>query len=154
MIWAPPSSAPRWPGLGSRPVRRRTCGAGSRSWPIRSATAYASSSSSAAATTRSRRAESAFKKAQVAAQTAGVVRGATMGRFGLLVLVLLTSMLTATGGHAHDVTAPDRMVQAFRDYCIDKDPDRIFTEVPKALGKWTLSSSDRWGDGTIDVYTL
>jgi hypothetical protein len=76
-----------------------------------------------------------------------------VARFGLLVLVLLIP--AAVAGHAQDVTASDRMVQAFRDYCINTDPTRIQADVPKTLGKWKLAGVSYWGNGIIDeVHSL
>lgn len=72
-----------------------------------------------------------------------------MARFGLLVPVLLLSTLAAVAAHAQDVRASDRMVQAFRDYCINTDPTRIQAEVPKALGTWEPSGIATMADGTI-----
>ena len=78
-----------------------------------------------------------------------------MGRFGLLVPALLTSMLTAVAGRAQDATVSDRMVQAFVDYCINTDPIRIQENVPKALGKWGPPAIAQMADGAIhEWYTL
>src|SRR5262249_30184831 len=60
-------------------------------------------------------------------------------------------MLAAVTGHAQDVTAADRMVQAFRDYCNNTEPTRIQAEVPTSLGKWKPSSHTIWSDGTSQV---
>jgi hypothetical protein len=58
--------------------------------------------------------------------------------------------LAAVTGHGQDATASDRMVQAFRDYCINTDPTRIQAEVHKALGTWRPAVVDRWSDGTVN----
>jgi hypothetical protein len=77
-----------------------------------------------------------------------------MARFGLLGPVLLLSTLAAAAADAQDVTTSDRMVQAFRDYCINTDPTRIQAEVPKTLGEWNLAEATWFNDTTDEVYSL
>jgi hypothetical protein len=68
-----------------------------------------------------------------------------MGRCGLLASSLLASMLATAGGRAEDATATGRMVQAFRQYCIDTDLTRFLAGIPKVPGDWKMGSEeDRW----------
>jgi hypothetical protein len=67
-----------------------------------------------------------------------------MGRCGLLAAALIASMLATAAGRAQDVTATERMIQAFRQYCIDTDLTRFRAGVPKVPGDWKMRSEDRW----------
>jgi len=66
-----------------------------------------------------------------------------MREFGLLARALIASMLTSVAVEAQEVTSAEWMVHAFRDYCIDTDPTRFRTEIPKILGDWKLEDEDR-----------